>query len=186
MKPRRCLGFPGRGRWLTHLLWEQDRPSSILGPRTHAFQAQVVERPVEARKVLRSNRREGTHAVVAHRAEHHSSKVDDGVRVPAAVLLPQRQRFGSPTGRRRRAQTAHSVRSNRTRSTFPVTSVWAVGPWASLGPALRVRRGHHPRRAPIPRRLSGRTRRSERRRRGSNPCEGAPLEDWPSGKAAGC
>lgn len=29
------LGFPGRGRWLTRLLWEQDTPSSILGPRTH-------------------------------------------------------------------------------------------------------------------------------------------------------
>src|SRR5262245_11671972 len=61
----RWLVPSGRGRWLTRLLWEQDTPSSILGPRTdvlpdQARQAQKEERPVEAREVLRSIRRTGT------------------------------------------------------------------------------------------------------------------------------
>ena len=82
----------GRGRWLTRLLWEQDTPSSILGPRTvqhQARQAQEDERPVEAREVLRSIRRTGAHSTCGRSTTEVRcpATAETRVRLPATARM---------------------------------------------------------------------------------------------------
>src|SRR5437899_10048766 len=88
----RLGALSGRGRWLTRLLWEQDTPSSILGPRTvqhQARQAQRDERPVEAREVLRSIRRTGAHSTCGRSTTEVRclATAETRVRLPATARM---------------------------------------------------------------------------------------------------
>ena len=134
-----CRVPSGRGRWLTRLLWEQDTPSSILGPRTirPVKLKGMSARLKPGRFSVRSGGRVRTaHAVVAQRKCAAPPRQRPGFDslLPLACTC-----FVSSVGRERRLVTPEAAGSNPVRGASqrwprglrrgPAKAEALCGPW---------------------------------------------------------